>query len=105
MNIRFWLVALADPNKIAAQVLTTSPMKVRTLGLIRESASQRTMVSSRTPRARPKALVQLLGSQDLGVPEVGGEDFETSDMEGEVDISRLPPRLCRLVLRRESCSG
>src|ERR1700752_3419690 len=56
--MRFWFAAFADPNRIAAQVLTTSPMKVRTLGLIRESASQRTMVSSRTPQARPKAEVQ-----------------------------------------------
>src|SRR5579863_498443 len=58
MNMRFWFEALADPNRIAAQVLTTSPMNVRTLGLIRESASQRTMVSRRTPQARPKAEVQ-----------------------------------------------
>ncbi len=57
--MRFWLLALAEPNRIAAQVLTTSPMKVRTLGLMRERASQRTIVSSRTPQARPKALVQL----------------------------------------------
>src|SRR3954454_13973314 len=35
-------------------------MKVRTWGLMRESASQRTMVSSRTPQARPKAEVQLM---------------------------------------------
>src|SRR5579871_3096665 len=33
-------------------------MKVRTLGLMRDRASQRTMVSSRTPQARPKAEVQ-----------------------------------------------
>jgi hypothetical protein len=33
-------------------------MNVSTLGLMRESASQRTMVSSKTPHARPKALVQ-----------------------------------------------
>src|ERR1700741_1021923 len=58
MNMRFWFEALAEPKRIAAQVFTTSPMKVRTLGLMRESASQRTMVSSRTPQARPKALVQ-----------------------------------------------
>src|SRR5579864_7978276 len=58
MNMRFWLEALAEPNRMAAQVLTTSPMKVRTLGLMRESASQRTMVSRRTPQARPKADVQ-----------------------------------------------
>src|SRR6478752_5869226 len=58
MNMRFWLEALAEPNRIAAQVLTTSPMKVRTLGLMRESASQRTMVSRSTPQARPNADVQ-----------------------------------------------
>src|ERR1700680_3506957 len=59
MNMRFWLEALAEPKRMAAQVLTTNPIKVRTLGLMRERASQRTMVSSRTPQARPKALVQL----------------------------------------------
>src|SRR5882724_11468046 len=58
MNMRFWLLALAEPKRMAAQVLTTSPMKVRTLGLMRERASQRTMVSRRTPQARPKAEVQ-----------------------------------------------
>src|ERR1700757_2608999 len=57
MNMRFWFEALAEPNKKAAHVLTTNPMKVRTLGLMRERASQRTMVSSRTPQARPKAEV------------------------------------------------
>src|SRR5579864_3509172 len=56
--MRFWLSAVAEPKRIAAQVLTTSPMKVRTLGLMRDRASQRTMVSSSTPQARPKALVQ-----------------------------------------------
>src|SRR5215469_7727398 len=58
MNMRFWLLALAEPNRIAAQVFTSSPMKVRTFGLMRESASQRTMVSSKTPQARPNAEVQ-----------------------------------------------
>jgi hypothetical protein len=52
------LDALAEPKSTAAQVLTNKPMKVRTLGLMRESASQRTMVSSNTPQARPKAEVQ-----------------------------------------------
>jgi hypothetical protein len=58
---------LADPKRIAAQVLTTSPMKVRTLGLMRDRASQRTMVSRRTPQARPKVEVQeaLLGGSLL----------------------------------------
>src|SRR5215469_11673196 len=58
MNMRFWLLAFAMPKRNAAQVLTTSPIKVRTLGLMGESASQRTMVSRRTPQARPKAEVQ-----------------------------------------------
>src|SRR5579864_168366 len=66
--MRFWFEALAEPNRIAAQVLTTSPMKVRTLGLMRESASQRTMVSSSTPHARPKALVHeaVIGGASCG---------------------------------------
>src|SRR2546421_11678368 len=58
MNMRFWLEAFAEPNRIAAQVFTTSPMNVSTLGLMRESASQRTIVSSRTPQALPNAEVQ-----------------------------------------------
>src|SRR6266853_3101423 len=65
MNMRLWLAALAEPKRMAAQVLTTSPMKVRTLGLMRERASQRTMVSSRTPQARPKALVHDLADDRL----------------------------------------
>src|SRR5450755_54560 len=40
-------------------VFTTRPRKVSTLGLIRARASQRTMASSSTPQARPKALVQV----------------------------------------------
>src|ERR1700690_541210 len=57
--MRRWFSALAVANSTAAQVLTSNPMKGRTLGLMGERASQRTMVSSRTPQARPKALVQL----------------------------------------------
>jgi hypothetical protein len=45
-------------------------MKVRTLGLMRDRASQRTMVASRTPQARPKALVH-----DLHEPECEELDF------------------------------
>src|SRR5215472_18412949 len=40
-------------------------MKVRTFGLMRERASQRTMVSRRTPQARPKAEVQLIDGEAL----------------------------------------
>src|SRR5579864_5535785 len=89
--MRFWLEAFAEPNRIAAQVLTSSPMKVRTLGLMRERASQRTMVSSRTPQARPKALVQeaLIG--------------RTRDVEWNVSsafaerVSFAPPGLLNLL--------
>src|SRR6202011_4202803 len=63
--MRFWLVALAEPKRMAAQVFTTSPMKVSTLGLMRERASQRTMVASSTPQARPKALVHDLADDPL----------------------------------------
>jgi hypothetical protein len=103
---------LAEPKRIAAQVLTTSPMKVRTLGFIRESASQRTMVSSRTPQARPKAEVQLrlalerspgemLGAIAGAVAGFGDLAAEgpvvatLSEGSGEADIS-LPPFLVRL---------
>src|ERR1700733_6679844 len=79
MNMRFWLEALAEPNRMAAQVLTTRPMNVSTLGLMRESASQRTMVSSRTPQARPKALVQLR----LGV-FFEGELLSDADLSAEL---------------------
>src|SRR6266849_5488209 len=42
--------------------LTTSPIRVRTFGLMRVRASMRTMASSRTPQARPTPLVQLIGA-------------------------------------------
>src|SRR5271166_6715601 len=42
-------------------MLTTRPRKVSTFGLTRVRASQRTMASSKTPQARPKALVQVRG--------------------------------------------
>src|SRR6266567_6226396 len=58
--MRCWFSAVAYPKKNAAQALTTSPMKVSTLGLILVSASQRTMVRSKTAQARPKALVQVM---------------------------------------------
>src|ERR1039458_1012108 len=82
--------AVAEPNRIAAQVFTTSPMKVSTLGLMRDSASQRTMVSSSTPQARPKALVH----------DMLGDRF--GDVFGEADIRRPP---FRARPRRGSCSG
>jgi hypothetical protein len=40
-------------------------MKVSTLGLMRDRASQRTMVASNTPQARPKALVHDLADDRL----------------------------------------
>jgi hypothetical protein len=45
-------------------VFTTRPMNVSTFGLMRDNASQRTMVSSKTPQARPKALVHDLLDDD-----------------------------------------
>src|SRR5450631_589406 len=58
--MRAWFCAVAYPKKNAAQALTTSPIKVSTLGLTRVSASQRTMVRNKTAQARPKALVQVI---------------------------------------------
>src|ERR1700689_4334525 len=91
MKMRFWFEALAEPNRMAAQVLTTSPIKVRTLGLMRESASQRTIVSSRTPQARPKALVQLWFGERRS-----GDDFLGEDLSGELRSDKERSRL-RLV--------
>src|SRR5580693_4553939 len=91
MNSRFWLPAAAEAKRMAAQVLTTSPINVRTLGLMRDSASQRTMVSSSTPQARPKALVHEMCEEGADV-EVDAEVVAVVDDEvaGEADI-RLPP--------------
>src|SRR5579863_3147632 len=91
--MRFWFDAFADPNRIAAHVFTNNPMKVSTLGLMRESASQRTMVSSNTPQARPKALVQLWEDQLI-----------FGDLFGDAGSAiRRPP--FRSWLRREWYSG
>src|ERR1700733_5237459 len=45
---------------MAAMGLTTKPINVSTLGLIRDSASQRTIIFSNLPQARPKAEVQVI---------------------------------------------
>src|ERR1035438_815613 len=58
--MRPWLSPLAYPNRNAAYVLTTNPIRVRTFGLMWERASRRTMASSRTPQARPTPFVQLI---------------------------------------------
>src|SRR5271170_7109522 len=101
--MRLWVRAVAEPKRIAAQVLTTSPMKVRTLGLMRESASQRTMVSSSTPQALPKALVQLW-FDDLLADELGAGDavvaimrppFRARPRRGWWSGSGSPARACR----------
>src|ERR1700738_595524 len=63
--MRRWFAAVAEPNRIAAQVLTTNPMNVSALGWRRDNASRRTIVSSSTPQARPKALVHDLQCGDL----------------------------------------
>src|SRR5258708_1962527 len=101
MNMRFCVSAVAEPKRMAAHVFTTSPMKVRTLGLMRESASQRTMVLRRTPQARPKALVQER-QPDFEGDFAGGCDLMAVD-GGAVAIRPSPlfPRL----LRQRRCRG
>src|SRR5437879_11128439 len=91
--MRFWFAAVADPNRTAAHVFTTNPMKVSTLGLMRDSASQRTMVSRSTPQARPKALVH---------------DFQCGDLDcGDTDCVDIDIKLSplRAQPRRESWRG
>src|SRR5258708_4765039 len=104
MNRRFCVENVAEPKRMAAQVFTTNPMKVRTLGLMRESASQRTMVLRRTPQARPKALVQERQPDFAGdfAGGCGGCDLMAVD-GGAVAIRPWPlfPRL----LRRRRCRG
>src|SRR5208282_1317965 len=106
MNSRFWLPAAAEAKRIAAQVLTSSPMNVSTLGLMRDRASQRTMVSSSTPQARPKALVHEMDDEgDVGDDaEDEAEALDDDEVAGEADI-RLPPLsaiwVARPAIRRE----
>src|SRR3954447_15630069 len=90
MNMRFWSPALAEPNRIAAQVLTTSPMNVRTLGLMRERASQRTMVSRRTPQARPKAEVQEWLIENALKPAISPR--RSQRYTGEIPLFLVPIR-------------
>src|ERR1035441_6536181 len=63
--MRRWCAPFAYPNKTAAWVFTSNPIRVRTFGLMRDSASRRTIESSSTPQARPTPLVQVIrwGSQ------------------------------------------
>src|SRR5277367_4563946 len=115
MNMRFWFDALAEPNRMAAQVFTTNPMKVSTLGLMRESASQRTMVSSRTPQARPKALVQLAliytprGTHQKSarksplLAQKTREKWGTRVLDDRRTFTRRPPWERRRRVRREWC--
>src|ERR1700716_1842703 len=91
--MRFCVSAVAEPKRMAAQVFTTSPMKVSTLGLMRDSASQRTIVSRSTPQARPKALVH-----DLQCADLVGEDFDSQDADIKLSPLRAQPR-------RESWTG
>jgi hypothetical protein len=58
--MRSLLEALAWPNRNAAAMLMTRPMKVRALGEMRVSARPCTMRSRSQPQARPKALVQVV---------------------------------------------
>src|SRR2546430_13846455 len=83
--MRLWLPALAEPNSTAAQVFTTSPMNVSTLGLMRDRASQRTMVLSNTPQPRPKALVQEPVHDRVDDPEEDDRDEDDVDDTGSDD--------------------
>src|SRR5436189_4502615 len=94
--MRCWLCAVAYPKKNAAQALTTSPMKVSTLGLIFVRASQRTIVLSRTAHALPKALVQVIRIESLN-----HRGIESLKNQREVSMIRSPddsmiqfPSLC-----------
>src|SRR5579863_1093213 len=53
-------VAFAWPNRNAATMLITSPMKVSALGEMRVSARPCTIRSRSQPQARPNALVQVI---------------------------------------------
>src|SRR5579863_3522382 len=99
MNMRFCVPAVAEPNRIAAQVLTTSPMNVSTLGLMRDRASQRTMVLSSTPQARPKALVQLR-HPDFDVDKAADDDGTEAVDAGVFDAEDVAIRLSPLSARR-----
>src|ERR1700727_1364566 len=96
MNMRFWVSAVAEPKRIAAQVLTTSPMKVSTLGLMRDSASKRTIALRSTPQARPKALVQErhddFGEEGLSGDGFAGDAFVVDEVAADI---RLWPREAR----------
>src|SRR5258708_17132090 len=78
---------------MAAQVFTTSPIKVSTLGLMRDNASQRTMVSRSTPQARPKALVHDLDIHDLAIHDLAIKNLD-------IRLSPLPAQP-----RHESWTG
>src|SRR5579863_2360970 len=100
MNMRFCVPAVAEPNRIAAQVLTTSPMKVSTLGLMRDRASQRTMVLSSTPQARPKALVQLRHPVAFDGGAADTDDATEAVATGVFDAEEVAIRLSPLSARR-----
>src|SRR5579863_3120443 len=54
------LVASACPNRNAATMLITRPIKVRAFGEMRVSARPCTIRSRSQPQARPNALVQVM---------------------------------------------
>src|ERR1035437_6153340 len=66
------LVESAWPNRNAATMLMTRPMKVSTLGEMRVSARPCTMWLRSQPQARPKALVQVIWFSLLLLAVVGG---------------------------------
>src|ERR1700736_3662403 len=100
--MRAWLSALAYPKRNAAIMFTTRPMKVRTFGLTRARASRWTMASSRTPQARPKALVQVLGPDRL-VPVLLGVvvvELILIFLVRSLSPIMLPLSCCRFVVNR-----
>ena len=59
-EMEYKLVTSEESDVAAGKISTTSPINVSTLGLIRDNASQRTMMFNNFPQARPKALVQVV---------------------------------------------
>src|ERR1700733_4362567 len=66
-------------------------MKVSTLGLMRDRASQRTIVLRSTPQARPKGLVQVLHPVGFARGAAETDALGTGEFEAEAGDIRLSP--------------
>src|ERR1700744_6522569 len=76
--------ALAWPNRTAATMLMSRPIKVSTLGEMRVSARPCTMRSRSQPHPRPKALVQVI--REISLPLFrGGAVFRLGFIRFVVD--------------------